>query len=229
MQNLLKNYTILYVEDDSYLQKNMQEYLNGFFKEVYIASNGKEGLEKYHLYKPDSLLLDIDLPLLDGLSLAKEIRKADKKISIVMLTAFSNKEQLLEATELKLLKYLIKPVNLDEFKKMLELLAVELSQNNCNCVALSQGYSWDKINKILYYNFNVIDLSVKEQKLLDIFISNRGKSVSFETIMALVWEDSFDRSISFNSVKNLVSSLRKKLPEGYIKNVYGKGYIFTPH
>ena len=225
MKNLLKNFTILYVEDELSVQKSMKEYLDSYFKEVFIASDGKEGLEKYHLYKPDALLLDIDLPKLDGLTLAKEIRIVDKYVSIVMLTAFTDQDKLLKATELKLLKYLVKPIDIVEFKNMLELLAQELIESSNSCESLRDGYSWDRDNKILYLNSKAIELSTKEQVLLDLLISNRKNSVSFETIMAVVWEDEFDKEISFNSVKNLVSSLRKKLPKDCLKSVYGKGYM----
>ena len=226
MKNLLKNFTILYVEDDLSVQKNMKEYLEGYFKEVFVASDGKEALEKYQLYKPNSMLLDIDLPKLDGLSLAKEIRSVDKKVSIIMLTAYTDQDKLLKATELKLLKYLVKPIDILEFKDTLDLLAQELVDCDNNCIALSDGYSWNKESKTLFLNSNAVELSTKELLLLDLLISNRQKCISFETIMAIVWEDEFEKEISFNSVKNLVSSLRKKLPKGSIKSVYGKGYIF---
>jgi len=225
MKNLLKNFTILYVEDDLNVQKNMKEYLQGYFKEVFVASDGKEGLQMYKLYKPNSLLLDIDLPLLDGLSLAKEIRSIDKKVSIIMLTAYTDQAKLLKATELKLLKYLVKPIDIVEFKNTLDLLAQELVDYDNNSISLSDGYSWNRDSKTLYLNSAPIELTAKEFVLLDLLISNRQKCVSFETIMAIVWEDEFEKEISFNSVKNLVSSLRRKLPKDCIKSVYGKGYI----
>jgi len=65
---------------------------------------------------------------------------------------------------------------------------------------------------------------LKEQKLLKLLIENRKNSVSFETIMANVWEDSLEKDISFGSVKNLVSTLRKKLPKDCICSIYGVGY-----
>lgn len=225
MKKLLKNYTILYVEDEPSVQKSMLEYLKSYFKEVFVASNGKEGLEKYYTNKPDAMLLDVDLPYLDGLSLAKEVRSVDKKVSIVMLTAFTEEDKLLKATELKLLKYLVKPIDIVAFKETLDLLAEELADVSKDIVILDNGYSWNTSSESLYCNKEKIELSTKEILLLKLLIDNRHNSISFETIMAEVWVDEFDKEISFNSVKNLVSSLRKKLPQDCLKSVYGKGYM----
>jgi len=220
----LKNFKILYVEDDLKVQKNMQEYLSAIFKEVLVASNGKEGLQIYKQEAPDVALLDIDLPILDGLSLAKEIRANNIDIPIVMLTAFTDKDKLLKAVELRLLKYLVKPIDIVEFKETLAQIANDLERTAKNIIPLGENCKWHKDKNELYINSLKQELSNKEQKLLKLLIENRKNSVSFETIMVNVWENSFERDISFGSVKNLVSGLRKKLPKGCIKSIYGVGY-----
>jgi DNA-binding response OmpR family regulator len=225
LKDLLKAYTILYIEDELSIQKNMAEYLQEYFKKIYVASNGKEGLDKYHKYSPDVLLLDINLPQMDGLTLAKTIRKLDKKISIIMLTAFTDQEKLLKATELKLLKYLVKPIDLLTFQKTLDLLAEELSLTSSNILNLGQGYIWEKDTQMLRYHGALVPLTAKEHILLTLFTMHKNQSISFEEIMAHVWADEFDREISINCVKNIVSGLRKKLPSNTIKSVYGKGYM----
>ena len=226
LRNLLVDYTVLYAEDELSIQKNMQEYLEGYFKKVYVASDGKEALEKYHELRPDVLILDIDLPHMDGLLVAKSIREKDKETSILMLTAFTDKEKLLSAIGLKLLRYLVKPLDLIEFQNTLDALAVELSEMSRNILSLGDSYMWDTKNELLLYQGETCILTTKEQQLLVLFIKNQSTSISFEEIMANVWEDEFDREISFNCVKNIVSSLRKKLPKNSIKSVYGKGYTF---
>lgn len=226
MKNL-KNYTILYVEDDINVQKNIAEYLNRLFKEVYVASDGKEGLALYNKHSPDGMLLDVDIPFISGLELAKEIRKTDKKVSIIMLTAYAEQDKLLKATELKLIKYLVKPVDLNNFKEALELMAQEIAENYNEYEHLYEGFRWHKAQKSLYNNSEKIVLGAKEQTLLGLLVKSRGSSVSFSTIMAEVWADEFEKEISFNSVKNLVSSLRKKLPENSITSVYSQGYMLN--
>lgn len=222
---MLKNYSILYVEDELNIQKQMTEYLEGYFRDVYVSSDGKQGLEKYEEYHPDVLLLDIDLPHMDGLSLAKSIRKKDKSVSIIMLTAFTDQEKLLKATELKLLKYLVKPIDLLEFQETLDLLAVELTESTKEILVLGEGYTWNKSEGKLCHKGKSIVLTSKEQQLLELLAKHQHKSISFEDIMAHVWADEFEREVSVNSVKNVVSDLRKKLPNDAIQSVYGKGYM----
>ncbi len=225
--NNLKNYTILYVEDDLNVQQNITEYLKRIFNKVIVASDGKEALELYQQNKPDGMLLDVDIPYINGLYLAKEIRKIDKRVSIIMLTAYAEQEKLLKATELKLVKYLVKPVDLVNFKEALKLMSQEIAENNQEFENIGDNYLWHKTNKILYNGSTKVRLSRKEQLLLELLLKNRANSVSFTTIMAEVWADEFEREISFNSVKNLVSSLRKKLPKHCIISVYSQGYIIN--
>jgi len=225
MHTILKNHTILYVEDEPDIQSNIAEYLRNYFADVYLASDGEEGLEQYYKHHPDVLILDINLPQLDGLSVAKEIREKDHSVKIIMLTAFTEREKLLKATELKLTKYLIKPVPPKEFKNTLEKLAQELTDNPTRYMNLSDCYIWDREQEQLILNDSPVNLTEKEHRLLKLFITNKRKTISYEKVMFEVWEDAFEREISIDSVKNQVSQLRKKLPEGCIASVYGEGYI----
>ena len=225
MHHILKNHSILYVEDEPEIQSNIAEYLGSYFADVYLASNGDEALDQYYKHHPDVLLLDINLPRLDGLSVAKKVREKDHSAKIIMLTAFTEKEKLLKATELKLTKYLIKPVSPKEFKETLELLAKELINNPTRYLNLSNCYIWDREQEQLTLNDSPVSLTEKEHRLLKLFITNKSKTISYEKIMVEVWEDAFEREISIDSVKNQVSQLRKKLPEGCIVSVYGEGYV----
>jgi len=225
MHHILKNHSILYVEDEPEIQSNIAEYLGNYFSNVYLAANGEEALEQYYKYHPDVLLLDINLPKLDGLSVAKEVREKDHSVKIIMLTAFTEKEKLLKATELKLTKYLIKPVPPKEFKETLEILAQELINNPSRYLNLSDCYTWDREQEQLNLNDSLVNLTEKEHRLLKLFIVNKSKTISYEKIMVEVWEDAFEREISIDSVKNQVSQLRKKLPAGCVASVYGEGYV----
>ena len=225
MLTRLKNYSILYVEDEPEIQKNIAEYLKNHFGAVYIASTGNEALIAYTKKQPDVVLLDINLPDIDGLSVATKIREDDSETKIIMLTAYTDKEKLLKATELKLSKYLVKPVAPKVFKETLKLLAEELSNKPTRLIKLCQHCIWDDELEQLDIDNKQVSLAEKENRLLKLFIKNRGKVVSFERIMAELWEDSFDREISIDSVKNQVSKLRKKLPLDCISNVYGEGYL----
>jgi len=227
MKEILKEHTVLYAEDDQAVQASVVEYLSKYFKEVFVASDGEEAFKLYKIHKPNTLIFDIDMPKLDGLSLAKIIRELDKTIPIVMLTAFTDTEKLLKATELNLTKYLVKPVEPLEFKETMKKISIELESSSFLYVDLKEGFKWNREKKELSDNGKVVSLSLKEQILLNLLVSRHKESVLFTDIMALVWEDEFDAEISIESVKFQVSMLRKKLPKDSIKNVYGKGYVLN--
>lgn len=224
-QEILKNYSIAYVEDDPAIQRNMQELLADIFAEVWLCSDGNAGYELYRSRHPDVMMLDIDLPRLDGLGLAEKIRRFDQRTKIVILTAYTDKEKLLQATELKLVKYLVKPIDPVSFDDLLDRLAVEFLEESGERKCLRDGFRWDRRTLKLTRHGKEVPLTLKEGLLMDLLVKNSNTPVSFEEIMAIVWEEAFEKEISIGSVKSLVSKLRKKLPENTIQNAYGIGYI----
>ena len=93
-------------------------------------------------------------------------------------------------------------------------------------IHLKDDYLWDNKLKILTNHQNIIQLSQKEQLLFTLLIESKNCCVSFEDIQANVWVGNYEDEISIQSVKLQITQLRKKLPKGCIKNVYGCGYIF---
>jgi len=226
MLDTLQNHSILYVEDEPEIQANMKEYLESYFNTVDIASDGEEALKLYRRNRQDVLILDINLPYLDGLSVAKEVRNHDEDVKILMLTAHTDQEKLLTAVELKLTKYLVKPLTPKVFKEALNTLAKELGSASNNFFKFSHNFFWDKEHKRLFSGDKEVTLLEKERRLLKLLIDNHSKIVSYEDIMVNLWDDSFERDISMDSVKNQIRTLRKKIPDNVIYNVYGRGYIF---
>jgi len=170
------------------------------------------------------VMLDITMPRIDGLQVAKTIRTQSEETLIVMMTAHTDLEKLLAATELNLCKYLVKPVDATAFKETLQKIADKAHKNDNQMLALWEGYAWHQSKEILYHLNNPVTLSNKEQRLLALLIKKHDEGISFEDIMAVVWQEDFEKEISLSSVKYQVSMLRKKLPEDVIGNLYGKGY-----
>lgn len=224
MLSTLENYTILYVEDEPKIQELIAKYLENYFATVYLASDGEEALEMYEEHHPEVILLDINLPLLNGLDVARKIRQTDKWVKIIMLTAHTEQEKLLQATELKLTKYLIKPIDPKVFKETLMLLSEELTENPHVFVHIAPHCVWNKKEETLILDDAPVSLLDKEQRLLKLLISRKGSAVSYEDIMVDVWDDAYDKEISIDAVKILISRMRKKLPQDCITSVYGKGY-----
>ncbi|RBQ28367.1 EAL domain-containing response regulator [Aliarcobacter vitoriensis] len=122
----LKNITVLYVEDEKDLREITSSILQSFTKNQFIASNGQEG---YNLFlenelEIDLIITDINMPILNGLDMIKKIKDINKKVPIIVTTAFSNKEYLLDAIDIGVDKYVLKPVDIS---KLLHAMAQSLN------------------------------------------------------------------------------------------------------
>ena len=106
----LKNYTILYVEDEKESVELIQTLLKTKIKTIFVAYDGVEGLELYKKHLPDIVISDIQMPNMNGIEMAKEIKKLNPKQNIIFITAFNENNLLLEAINLGIDKYIIKPI-----------------------------------------------------------------------------------------------------------------------
>ena len=122
----LNNFTLLYVEDDFVAQELIQELFKDQIKEFYQAYNGQEGLEIYKEKKPDIILTDINMPILDGLKMSKEIKQIDKKQPIVIMSAFDDKKILLEAINMSIDYFTPKPIDIELLTDRLQTIAKHL-------------------------------------------------------------------------------------------------------
>ena len=123
--SILKNITILYAEDEKDLREVTHQILKGFTKKQYVAEDGAQGLElfKKHENEIDLIITDVNMPVLNGLEMVKEIKKINMNIPIIVATAFSNKEYLLEAIDIGVDKYVLKPIDV---AKLLQVMSQSL-------------------------------------------------------------------------------------------------------
>lgn len=117
-KDLLSNITILYVEDEEMIRDEVNYFFSKYVKNFHTATNGQEGLELYNKIKPDLIITDIQMPKMNGLDMIKEIN--NKKIPIIITTAFSDIDYFLKAIELNVNKFIIKPINLMELVKSIQ-------------------------------------------------------------------------------------------------------------
>lgn len=111
MDELLKQINLLYVEDDENIRDLLQKVLNRKVKNLYIACDGAEGLEKYYKYKPDIILTDIKMPKMDGITMSKKIRELDSSVPIIVLSAHSELNYFLDAIDINVSGFLMKPLD----------------------------------------------------------------------------------------------------------------------
>lgn len=220
----ISDISILIAEDETQLLNSMVEYLELFFEKVYTAEDGLSAYETYEKQRPDIIVTDINMPRLDGLSMIEKIRKKDLKTKIIITTAHSEKEKLLQAIQLHLVRYLVKPIQSDKLKELLLSLVEELRQNR-DRVYLKESFYWDKTKKRLFHNKDEIALKPKEQKVLELLCSHTNQSISAIDIYNYLYEDQPERDFSSDAITSLMKRIRQKLPKETIKSSYGVGYI----
>ena len=221
MSNNYKNLKVLYVEDDEIARENGIEYLQNFFEQIYEASDSIVALQLYEKCQPDIIITDIQMPKLNGLEFVKRIRQKDKKTQIIIITAFCDKDYLLKAIELGLVKYLVKPVKEKEFEEALFSCIDNLENCESNIVKLDENTFFDMFNKNLVVNGEIVKLRVKELAFLELLLKNKNRYVSYREIENFVWDDSV---MTKDALKTLVKNIKIKIPKNLILNLTNSGY-----
>jgi len=221
MKDMLKNFTLLYVEDEEMVRKNAVEYLRRISKKVIEAKDGKEAISLWKEHKPDIIITDINMPRLNGLDMASYIRAHDKEVQIIIATAHSDTEYLLKAVELQLVKYIIKPITKEKLSNALEKsieLIVDKSKFN---LKLSSTCKYNAYEKIIYKEGVEIKLTKNELLFLDLLAHHHTRVVKYEEIENAIWAY---EGMSQDAIRSLVRGLRKKVPDNAIENISGIGY-----
>ncbi len=213
------DFTILYIEDDEGIRAVNLRILSRMFKEVYEASDGLEGYKIYLEKRPDIILSDIKMPNMDGIELSKKIREDDKKTKIIISTAFSDEKYLLDAVELGLERYIVKPLTKRNLIPALHKAISNITHENR--LYFSDGFYYSHTNGLFYHDNIVIEMTKKELSLLRLLVKNRAIIVTYNMIEQEVWEDEY---MSINSLRTTIGFLRKKLPKNIIKNISNMGY-----
>ncbi len=214
---------VLVVEDDQVILEIIHNFLVDNYI-VKVAKNGKAGLEVYNRFKPEIIITDINMPKLNGIEMLKLIRKDDKNVKLIVLTAHSDVNFLLQATELKLTKYLIKPIEQNKLNEAINLAQKELSEYTMTYhkTVKHGSYSWKSDNLELLYKDEPIELTLVEKIFLEMMFKSIKKVFIYDEIFEYFWNKNYD--FSKKNLKVLVSNLKKKLPENFIENVYAVGY-----
>ena len=219
--DVLSNKKVLCLEDEEAILKNICASLELFFAEVKGVTDGFDALELAMSGAYDALVLDISVPNIDGLEIAKKVRAINQKIPIVILSSHVEQEYLWRAVELKITRYLAKPYDKKSFIKALEDVAFELV-GRTPTIRLNDELEYDFGKKSLYVNGEISHLSKSESKLLEYFLNNKNQTITYEQIFDYIWD--YEQPTK-EAIKTIVKELRRKLGKDVIKNLYGVGYL----
>lgn len=220
-EDALKTYKVLVVEDEDKIRNYVCKSLGYLIDNVLEAANGQDALNILENYSPDIIITDIEMPIMNGIELIKHIRKKNQEVSIVVLTAYDNKEYLYELIDMHLDYYVIKPINFDKLVSILYCCQDRIEETKKIDIKLPYGYVYDASKKILFYKEETILLSKREIDFLELLFKYKNRVVNYKEFQNYIWKDDF---MSDNAIKSLVKNIRRKLPKNFITNLSGVGY-----
>lgn len=253
MYELLKSeYTLLYAEDEPDV-RNTYKLLFGYYFNTIDVDNGKEAWEAYLKYKPEVVVLDILMPELNGVEVAKKIREIDSEVIIIIITANDTKEWLYSSVELGLTKFIKKgAVKLSQIEEMLieaikkldakkeaKKLEEKPKEIETHWYITPKGsdieLAWEFATQKLYKNGAVVDLSKKLTQIINYFSRNRDRIISHEEIAKELWENKkvvekrrteTDRkpTPTDQKIRAFFYTIKNRVGVELFKSHYGKGY-----
>jgi len=112
LEDILSKITILYVEDEEFNRDELSKFFKRRTGNLIVAENGLDGLEKFKEHKPDLIITDLKMPIMDGLKMIEEIRKLGLNVPVIIISALSDSKTILKAVDIGIVKYVVKPINL---------------------------------------------------------------------------------------------------------------------
>lgn len=231
---------ILVIEDEAHIAEGIKLNLSLAGYEVEVAADGIDGLDQWRRWKPDLIVLDIMLPMIDGFSILRTIRKEDEKIPVLILSARGDTRDKVRGLRYGVDDYLSKPFDLEEFLLRVEGLIrkkawyVKPEPTGPAGIFAGDSYRFGS-NTIDFITFEadcragLIILTEQEATLLKIFIANKGKPLSREVLLNAGW--GYSTGTTTRTVDNFLVRFRKyfetdpKKPE-FFKSRRSVGYIF---
>jgi len=216
MYSVLQTKTVLYVEDDKTVRENIKEILSEFFKKVIAVETGEEGWLKFKRDRIDLAIVDIELPGFNGLELVRKIRADRPNLPVIVVSAYTKTDYLLESVELKLDKYIVKPLTSRKLYELLMKLEKELGETTT--LYLPMNTVIDTVKSNIKFDGKQYPLTYRELKMMQM-LHEKG-AVTYEELYQL-WNE----TPSDNAIRSFVKQLRKKLPEGLVKVRSKIGYV----
>jgi DNA-binding response OmpR family regulator len=216
---------ILIVEDQNELRTLVKNFLGDYGYVVDEAEDGEEGYHKINMNSYDCLILDLNLPKLDGMEIAKKVRKEGKNLPIIMLTARSEIYDKIEGFDNGADDYITKPFDMKELLARVEAV-LRRTQREQTLVLKFREYEVFPKENLLKKEGEEIQLTNKEMGILEYLLHKKGEIVSAEELLEHVWDSEVD--MFSDTVKTHIKTLRKKLDpkKKHIQTVRGKGYMY---
>ena len=224
----MNNIRILLAEDDNNLGLLLRNYLTAKNYETVLFINGNLALEAFPTGSFGLCILDIMMPEMDGITLAREIRHLNPDIPIIFLTAKNQKEDIIDGFKSGADDYITKPFSMEELLYRIEAIIRRTTSHAVNRKSESYtigGYSFDSLKQMLVFNDQAIKLTTKESELLELLCQHANEILERNFALKTIWID--DNYFNARSMDVYITRLRKYLKKDSsvkILNVHGRGY-----
>ena len=216
---------ILLLEDDLLLSEVIVEHLEYYNYNVTPIYNGIDAENLLFEKQFDLLLLDVNVPLLNGFELLENLRASGNMTPAIFITSMNSSQDVLEGFELGANDYLKKPFEMIELKARIDNIKRVFKIDDERIVSISEHTFYDFERQILTIKGKEEKLSKKEEEFLNYLLHNRGKVLSSDELMVNVW--SYDNSPSNATLRTYIKNLRQLFGEESISTIRGVGYVFN--
>lgn len=215
---------ILIIEDNIDTLDIMTEIFESVFFVVYRATDGYEALKIFKKNEIDVVLCDINIPNLTGLEIIDNIRKDNYSIPIIIISAYTDSETLLKASNSSIQGYINKPLTSDKVQSILEKIHYHQNHGLINKIAkINNSIIMELQNYQIVIDNKTIRFTQKEIKFIKLLLQKKGEIVSYKIIEQLIWYDE-DKVMTSTSLRTLVKNIRKKISIDIIENIPRIGY-----
>jgi len=213
---------VLVLEDNELLLETLEDFLENEGFEVDLARDGEEALELSYKNPYNLYLLDIKVPMINGIDLLKELREYGDNTPAIFITSSTDKESITKGYGAGCDEYIKKPFDLDEL--MMRIRAVLKRVNVEEIIKIDESYTFNTKRKRLLKNGKEVKVNFKDLQLLELLLKNRGQVVTKEMIKDELW--SGDEVISGGALRVYINNLKKIFGKESIENIRGLGYRF---
>lgn len=220
--SFLKDKHLLYVEDDELVRESTSLVLQLFFKNIKIFDDGGNALICVNNESFDIAILDLKLPKVNGLEIAKALKEKNPNTLIIMISSFHDIEYLRTSLQIGMIDFIPKPLKFDDLKFALNQCVDRLLKNQF--VQISSNLRFNCLTKVIYYDEEKIPLTKNEISFIELLIKYNGQIISYDLISKEVFKNLNHIDVNIASIKNLILRLRKKLHSPLVENIFGVGY-----
>lgn len=215
---------ILIIEDEAQIAKPIKKALEKRTFAVDYSGNGKQGLDQALMNEYDCIILDLNLPEIDGLEIARQLRDKDITTPILMLTARTQQKDIWKGFESGTDDYMTKPFDLRELLLRIDALIKRNSSNKEKTLSVEDIKIKPETLEV-WKKDKMIELNNKEFGILEYLLRNKDKVISTEELLEHVWDREID--IFSQTVRTNIKTLRQKIDpnKNIIQTIRGKGYV----